>query len=167
MDKIIKGMWELVVFIHKMGLMFIWQGIFEDRHYGIGWRILEVILGLGLVILLLALYIFIIYGIYVLIRRISIMIRTKKVKYYNVVGKVVDKEYISGYTSFTMSGRVVVPSYHPEEYNVYVQYKDVSEVFDDKKLFNRYKVNSKIPLVLIRKLDNKNKIIEQILRLPR
>ena len=52
------------------------------------------------------------YGLYKLIRMLSIMVRTKETNRYIVQGTITKKEYESSYTTYTYTGKVLVPIYH-------------------------------------------------------
>lgn len=54
----------------------------------------------------------IIYGLYKLIRMLSVMFRTKETRIYNVQGTITKKEYESSYTTFVYTGKVLVPISH-------------------------------------------------------
>lgn len=159
-------LWEIFIYIHRIGFDIIKEAIFDYRHYGLGITILCIILGISILAVVLIVDILIIFGIYTLIRRISIIIRTKETKYNPVIGKITGKEHKDAHTTYTYTGKIMVPMYHPEEYNVYVQYAEVEEGFDNEDLFNQYEKGDNISLILVERLDKNNKIIERTLELP-
>lgn len=159
-------LWGLFIFIHKIGFDMIKEAILDYQHYGIGITILCVILGILFEVSVFILDILVIWEICKLIQRISIIIRIKNINYHPVIGIVTEKKHKNAYTTCTYTGKIMVPMYHPEEHNIYVQYAEVKEVFDNEDLFNQYEKEDNISLILVEKLDKNNKVIERTLELP-
>lgn len=130
----------------------------------------SMIFGILLTLIILACDAFFVFLFYLLIRSIWIKIRTKKTICHSVKAKIIGKNYRSAHTTMTpvSAGKVTVmsPTHHPEQFNVTVQYKDMSETFDDEDLYNSCKKNDSISLILIEKFDKKGKLIEATLDLP-
>lgn len=106
------------------------------------------------------------YGLYKLIRMLSIMVRTKETNRYIVQGTITKKEYESSYTTYTYTGKVLIPIYHAEEYNVFIRYKNITKICDNESLFEQYDKGDKISLILVQKLDKYENIIDEYLELP-
>lgn len=161
---------EIFIGLHTLGFEMISECTRDYRIFGLGFAITDVILGILTIIVMLLLDAFILYGFYCLIRRISITVRTKEIKHYNVIGTVVAKKYEPPHTTYTTvsTGKVttLIPHHHPERYIVQVQYDDIIEDFCNESLYNIYQENEPINLVLIHKLDKNNEIIEATLELP-
>ena len=135
-------------------------------HFGLGYAIWEKILAVFGLICILVFDLLMLYGLYALIRRISIIIRTKDVKCYSVLGTVTDKKYVAAHTTYMSTGKVTIPVVHSSNYKVYVQYGEVSGEFNNKDLFNQYSKGDAISLILVKKLGKNDKVIEQTLELP-
>ena len=161
---------ELFIQFHTMGFEMLGELGWQYRFYGLGYVIMNLFLALLSIVLALLVDAFILNGIYCLIRRIWITIKTKEIKYYNVSGIVIDKIYHPARTTNTTvsTGKTIisVPQHHSEQYIVRVNYQDITEDFYNESLYKRINVNDNISLVLIHKLDRKNKIIEATLELP-
>lgn len=164
--KIGNSLKDFFAWIHKIGFESIGWAIKDYRCDGIITAFMDVFLGILGILCALTIDLLIIYGTYILLRRISIILKTKEIKYYNVTGIIKSKDYQSSYKSFMYIGKVLIPIYHEAEYNVYVEYDGVEEVFDDKKMFKKYKKGDAISLILVEKLDKNDYIIERTLELP-
>lgn len=123
---------------------------------------------LGIIGLLVALFVdlLILYGICSLIRWIFILVKTKEIKHSNVIGTVTSKKHIDSHTTFTYVGKVLVPTFHPAEYNIYVMYDDVKEEFDNEELYDQYDKGDSIQLVLVERLDKHGNVFHRTLKLP-
>lgn len=129
--------------MHTTGFEMIGEFSYDD----LGMFIFELFFCIILIISVLCFDVIMIYGIYALIYKISVIIRTKEVKRKKVALK------------------MPITRHHSEEYNVKVEYDGVSEIFDDCELFKKYKEDDDISLILIQRLDKNGKIIEQELEM--
>ena len=171
----LKNFWESLVkaFIdfHTMGFELIGYCVRDYNRWGLGHAVIDLLLGILLIVAFLVTDAVFIYYIYRLIRRITITMRTKETKYYSVSGTVIDKVHHPARTTYTITttGRCTIctPHRHPEKHIVKVKYRDMTEGFDSKSLYERTNVNDNIKLILIHKLDRNNKIIEATLELPK
>lgn len=163
---ILKFLFELFIYFHTEGFCIISESALTYRYIGLGYAVLEILLGLFMLGVALVMDILIIYGTYALIHRISIIVRTKEINSYRVTGTVTDKKHEDAYTTYTWTGKAIMQIRHNEKYNVYVKYYEVTEVFDDEDLFEQYEKNDPIPLILVKKLDKNDTVIEQTLELP-
>ena len=77
----------------------------------------------------------------------------------NVEAIVIEKEYVPKDIGLMPNGKTVIPITHPEEFNVMVEYKDISltEIFNNEELYNKYEVGDRL-IVKLYKLGNKYKI---------
>ena len=148
---------NIIWMYRQNGLIFTIFGIFIIL-------LMEVVL---VVVELLIIYEFF-YGLYKLIRMISVMFRTKETYRYNVQGTIYNKEYNYYYIPRYMLCGKVPFYYHDkhEEYNVFIKYKNVTKKYNNKSLFEQYDKGDKISLILVQKLDKNNNIIDEYLELP-
>lgn len=158
---------EFFIWIHESGFEVIGWSIEDYRHGDIIDVVLDIILGILGILCALLIDFLVIYGTYILFRRILIILKTKEIKHYNVIGIIKSKEHQVSYVSHMYTGKVLIPIYHEEEYNVYVEYDEVEEVFNNEKIFKKYEEEDQISLILIEKLDKNNDIIERTLELPK
>ena len=88
----------------------------------------------------------------------------------NVNATVTDMQYKGLYiTMIPMSnGKSInyLPQTHPARYLVTITYKDVSETFDDKNLYESVKEGDTIQMILYRGYDKDDNLIKQTLQLP-
>lgn len=103
-----------------------------------------------------------------IIHNISIDFRTKEVTRQQVVGTVTSKEHVKEHTSieYNVALKIPISHHHSAKYNVSVEYDGVTETFDSKKLFKKYKKNDRIPLILVENIDKNGIPIKQKLELP-
>lgn len=80
-----------------------------------------------------------------------------------VNGMVISRTHISSYTDKDISA----PQYHSPQYLVTVSYKDTTETFDSKDLYNIVECNTGIELILHSKYDSNGNLIKQSIRLPK
>ena len=156
----------LFVWLHTSGFEMIGWAIEDYRRNDMIEAILQIICGIAIILCALAIDLLAIYGIYRLVRRISIILKTKEVKRYNVTGIIKSKDYQSSYISSVYTGKMLLPVYHDEEYNVCVEYDGVTEVFNSKRMFEQYERDDSISLILVEKLGKNDIIIERTLELP-
>lgn len=154
------------VWLHTSGFEMIGWAIEDYRHNDMIEAILQIICGIAIILCALAVDLLAIYGIYRLVRRISIVLKTKEVKRYNVTGTIESKDYQSSYISSVYTGKMLLPVYHDEEYNVCVEYDGVTEVFNSKRMFDQYERGDSISLILVEKLGKNDVVIERTLELP-
>lgn len=159
---------EAFIMFHTMGFEMIGEFSYELQNYGLGWAISWLFLGIIMIAMVLFVDGIMILGIYCLIRKISIMIRTKKITEQRVIGTVTYKKHIKEHTSveYDVALKMPVSDYHSAEYKLYVEYNGVTATFDSKKMFEKYKKKDKIPLILIQNLDKNEIPIKQKLELP-
>jgi len=62
--------------------------------------------------------------------------------------------------------KMPMATFTDEEYNVYVEYDGLEEVFDNKKLYQKTKKNQKIALLLVERIDRRGRVIKRTLELP-
>lgn len=154
------------VWLHTSGFEMIGWAIEDYRRNRIIDAILQIICGIAIILFALAIDLLVIYGIYRLVRRISIILKTKEVKRYNVTGIIKSKDYQSSYISSVYTGKMLLLVYHDEEYNVCVEYDGVTEVFNSKRMFDQYERGDSISLILVKKLGKNDVVIERTLELP-
>ena len=154
------------VWVHTCGFEMVEWAIRDYRRNRMSDAVMQLICGIAMILVVLAIDLLIIYGIYRLFRRISIMLKTKEVKRYNVTGTIKSKDYQSSYISPVYTGKMLLPVYHDEEYNVCVEFDGVTEVFNSEKMFDQYEKGDSIPLILVEKLGKNDIIIERTLELP-
>lgn len=152
--------------LHTSGFTMIGWAIQDFRRNRISDALLESVCGIVLILCILALDLLAIYGVYRLLRHILIMLRTKETKRYRVTGTVTGKEHKGSYITTTYVNKMLLPVHHGEEYNVYVEYKGVTKVYDSKEMFKKYKKGDSISLILVKKLDKNKVVIERTLELP-
>ncbi len=159
---------EAFIMLHTMGFEMIWDFSYISENDSFIMAILFLLLGLSMIILVLCLDIFIIFGIYTLIHEISILLYTKEVRRQQVIGTVTSKEYVQEYTSseYNVALKMPISHHHSAKYNVSVKYDNITETFDSKKLFKKYKKNDRIPLILVENIDKNGIPIKQKLELP-
>lgn len=157
---------DCFIFIHTSGFKMISWAIQDCRRNRIVDAVIEAVCGILFILCVLALDLLALYGLYRLIRRISITLKTKETKRYRVTGVVTGKDYEDSYITATYTGKMVIPIFHNKAYNVYVKYKGVTGVFDSEEMFDKYKKGDPISLVLVKKLDKNNVVIECTLELP-
>jgi len=80
---------------------------------------------------------------------------------------VTSKEYTAPYTTFVMSGKVMIPINYPENYNVNFKYKDVKITIDDKELYNQIKKGGEIQMKLKTYIQPNGKIYKKELIQPK
>lgn len=116
---------------------------------------------IGILLLVLLLIVLFLTLVSVLIYQIVIRILGRKIEREPVVGKVVDKEYRRSYTTMVHDSAIksMTSVYHPEEYNVTVQYGNIFKTFNKAKLFRQYEKGDDIPLILVQRLNKKGKKI--------
>lgn len=154
------------VWIHTCGFEMIGWAIKDYQRNRMSDSVMQMICGIAITLCALAIDLLAIYGIYRLVRRISIMLKTKEIKRYNVTGIIKSKDYQSSYISSVYTGKMLLPVYHDEEYNVCVEYDGVTKVFDSERMFDQYEKGDSISLILIEKLGKNDIIIERTLELP-
>ena len=110
----------------------------------------------------------VIYGIYTLFHWLVIVIRTKEIREKLVEGVVTGKEHEKEHLNVTYNVVLKMPmaTFTDEEYNVYVEYDGLEEVFDNKKLYQKTKKNQKIALLLVERIDRRGRVIKRTLELP-
>jgi len=62
---------------------------------------------------------------------------------------VAEKTYQAAYTTMILSGKVLVPVYHAEQWNIQLKYNDVINVIDNKALYEAVKDGEKIEAQLV------------------
>ena len=96
------------------------------------------------------------------------MVRTKETHRYSVQGTIYNKKYNHYYiTRYVLYGKV--PFYYNEKhnkYNIFIRYKNVTKTCNSKYLFEQYDKGDKISLILVKKLDKYENIIDEYLELP-
>ena len=152
--------------IHTCGFEMIGWAIKDYRRNRMSDAVLQLACGIVIILVVLFIDLLIIYGIYRLFRRISIILKTKEVKRYKVVGIIKSKDYQSSYISSVYTGKMLLPVYHDEEYNVCVEFDGVTKVFNSEKMFGQYERGDSILLILVEKLGKNNIVIERTLELP-
>ena len=55
--------------------------------------------------------------------------------------KIINKDYRESYSTPLYTGKVVIPVYHPAEYNVKYEYKGIKNSIDDEDFYNRVNEN--------------------------
>lgn len=109
---------------------------------------------------------FIIYGFYLLIHQVLIIIRTKEIKRYPVIGNVKSKRYVHEHMMYQYTRRTIESIYSTERYNIQVKYEDKIKTFNNKDAFDRYRKNDDIPLILVEMVDKNEKVLDKRLELP-
>lgn len=159
---------EAFIMLHTMFFEMIEASpsIFEDD--GFVMAFLWLLLTLGMFVAISILDLFVIAGIFILINEISILLCTKEVTRQQVVGTVTSKEHFKEPTNFEYNVALKIPisHHHSAKYNVSVEYDSITETFDSKKLFKKYKKNDRIPLILVENIDKNGIPIKQKLELP-
>lgn len=82
---------------------------------------------------------------------VYIKIKTSRIDFENVTGKVIKKEHVHSHAG---SG---------ESYLVWVKYNGIEQRFDSKDIYSRYRVGNQIRLILTKKYDKNNVVLEQVL----
>ncbi len=159
-------LFEVFIGMHTMMFDLIGNFDWSNRLFGFGYAISERIIGIFGLVVILAFDLLVLYGIYLLIRRISIILRTKKTVRRHIIGTITDKKYVAPHTIFVSTGKVTSPIVCSAVYNVCVKYLEVSKVFNNKDLFNQYEKNDCISLILVTRLGRDDKVVEQTLELP-
>lgn len=154
------------VWLHTSGFEMMKWAIEDFQRNRIGGAVLQIFCGIVLILFALFIDLLAIYCIYRLLRFISIMLKTKKVKRYNVAGIIRSKSHKNSYMSTMYTGKMLIPVYHDEEYNVCVEYDGITEVFNSKTMFNKYKKGDSISIILVESLDKNDVVIERTLELP-
>ena len=87
-----------------------------------------------------------------------------------VNGTVVDMQYQSSYKTLMIMSNgkstALIPQIHPAQYLITISYKNVSETFDDEKLYKSVKEGDTIQVILEKSYDTDGNLIEQTLCLP-
>ena len=159
---------EAFIMLHTMFFEMIEASpsIFEDN--GFVMAFLWLLPTLGMLVVLSFLDLFVIAGIFILLNEISILLCTKEVRRQQVIGTVTNKEYVQEYTSseYNVALKMPISHHHSAKYSVSVKYDNITETFDSKKLFKKYKKNDCIPLILVENIDKNGIPIKQKLELP-
>ena len=103
---------------------------------------------------------------FIIMRRVSIVLRTKEIRKEPVAGVVTGKLYVEEHTTYIWTKAATIPLVHSEEYNVSLSYNGITKVIDNKEVFAQYEDGQEIPLILKEKLSRKGRIIEATLELP-
>ena len=88
----------------------------------------------------------------------------------SVTATITDKEYKK--TSTTMmhitTGKTttLIPQIHPEKFFVTVEYKDLTETFDDEELYNSVECGDSIDITLYKTFNKKGELLDESLKLP-
>ncbi len=155
-------------YIHKKSFEMVLDFPTYCEDDGAGIAILIAFLGIVNILILLFLEFLVIYGIYTLFHWLAIVIRTKEIREKIVEGVVTEKEHEKEHYNVTYNVVFKMPmsTYTAEEYNVYVEYDGIEEVFDNKKLYKKTKKNKKIDLLLVERIDRRGRVIKRTLELP-
>lgn len=138
----------------------------SEIRYSLGFAIFQLFFGILLLLVALVVDIMIIGSICLIIYHISICIRTDEIKRHPVVGIVTSTEHKEAHTTYVFNGKFMSPIFHSEEYRINVQYSDIPKVFYGRELFEEYKKNDPISLILVERLDKNKHVIKQSLELP-
>ena len=82
---------------------------------------------------------------------VYIKLKTSRIDCENVTGKVIKKEHVHSHAG---SG---------ESHLVWVKYNGIEQCIDNKDIYSRYRVGNQIKLILFKKFDINNKLLEQTL----
>lgn len=164
--KVIFFLKSLFVGVHTLGFEMIGWAIKDYRCNNMILAVIEVIGGICTILSFLFVDALVIYCIYQLLRHLSITLRTKEVNRYNVTGVIKSKDYQSSYISYIHTGKMLIPVHHDEEYNVRVEYKGLTNVYNSKEMFDKYETGDSISLILVEKLGKNDVVIEYTLELP-
>ena len=86
-----------------------------------------------------------------------------------VSATVIDKQYKNAYTTmmpvFNGKTTTLIPQRHPALYLVTISYDDVSETFEDRKLYENVKKGDDIKMILYKGYDKKNNLIIKTIQL--
>jgi len=78
---------------------------------------------------------------------------------------VINKEYVAPYTTMIMSGKVLVPINHDEEYNLTFKYKNVETTIDNEQLYSQVNKGEEIQMDLKTYTQHNGKIYNEELEL--
>lgn len=142
---LVENIIKVFIRFHTIGFEMMGWAIEDKRHHGLGYVAREMLCGILIILVVIVIDLLIIYGIYILLRRISIMARIKEVKRYNVLGAVTKKEYHESYGIFIATTNTYV--HYPERYDVFAEYNGVTGVFDSQDLFQQKEKGDPISLI--------------------
>lgn len=77
----------------------------------------------------------------------------------DVIGTVVDKEYIAGRTAMIYTGKAYMPIVYNEKYYVTIEYENVHQIFDDQTVFQRYQEGDRVQLILVRRYSKNRRLL--------
>lgn len=113
-----------------------------------------IMLSLGVTMLLLVgLVVWIIYEIVMAIYR-----KTLRYKIFYADVPVCKKEYEEEYTTSIMAGKVMVPQFHDDEYNVYLMYKGESHCIDSEELYKAVNVGDIVRVKVHKGYNKRNEV---------
>lgn len=158
-------LWDLLVFIHLEVYEMIVDFPTSCKNDGIFITILWLFIGIFCILAIWSFCFLIICGIF---HWLVIVIRTKKIRTKVVKGVVTKKKHKEKQIiiKYDYVLKIILPTYTDEEYNVYVEYDSLEEVFDNKELYNETYENQKIDLLLIENIDRRGRVIKRTLELP-
>lgn len=77
-----------------------------------------------------------------------------------IIDKKIEKEYYTFIVSSTGKSTFSVPTFHPKEYRLYLQYKDNENyIAVSEEIYNKYEINNKIEVILQEYFKNNGKKI--------
>lgn len=156
-----------LIHFNKIGFEIIKDSILSYPDNGLVRTVCTIAMGITVIIAMLMIDFFIIYGFYLLVHHIEIIIKTKEIKRDPVIGCVKDKKYIHEHTMYKHTGtRTIVPINCIEKYHVKVKYKGLIKTFNNKDIFDRYNKNDDVPLILVKWIDKKGNVLDRKLELP-
>lgn len=156
---------EFFSWIHTVGFKTIGVAFRDSRYERVDKVILEMLFGIFFIVLIVAIYVFVIKGIYKLFSHIIIIIRTKEIKYYNVTGKVKRKKRKYNYKTIYL-GKILIASYYEVDYNIYVESNEAKKVFNSEKMFYQYNKGDFVSIIVVERLGKNGNVIKRTLKLP-
>ena len=155
---------EIIIRMHMWGVERVLDAIEYQEVYG-GLRFfLIIILGVMMLVLVLMLDVGMIAIVYLIIKAILISVLSDRTLKDPVVGFVTEKEYKEAEFKYD----IAIKNFRtfPEKFYITVRYGDTNGIFNKKEIFEMYEVDEEIPLIFVRKLDKKGKVLEKRLELP-
>ena len=89
----------------------------------------------------------------------------EKYKSTNVNATVIEKDYDKAKTTYKKINGKKKKKTTPAEYDVELKYKDIVVEFDDKELYNKVRVGSKVKVKYVQGYDKNNELVYETLEL--
>ncbi len=142
-----------------------WQHFVEIFTFRLWWceeLPLDIAILCGIVWLLIF---FLVFLVFLLVNAIKEESDIKTINEESVMAVIAKKEHIKSSTNVIIVNRMPILLTIPEEYNVYLEYGEVSTIVDDEELFTQVKAHDNVSACLKTRFDKKGRIVKQWLEL--